>query len=410
MTAIKMCRGCKSTRVKQFFDLGDQPFANALLSREQMAEEKKYPLSLSFCEDCSLVQLDYTADPEELFSNYFWVTATSSTARAYAKHFCEEAVSHKAVSQNGYVLEVASNDGTFLKEFKSRDFKVLGVDPAANIAKQAQEAGIATKVAFFGEDVAKEIVTENGYPDIVYARNVLPHVANLHDFVEGLKHCCTEDNILILEVHYSGKIVDELHYDSIYHEHLCYFTLKSLTNLLNSHGLYPYDIMQSPISGGSIVLYVKNKKTEESKDYIEFCKKEEEGRYNELERWNEFADTAFIHKKDLRELVLKEKEAGKRIIGYGASARSSTMLNFCEIDGAYVDQIIDQNPLKQGKFTPGTHIQILSGEEVMKEKPDVILLLAWNFKTEILDILRNQYNFKGKVIVPLPYPAKVETI
>lgn len=248
------CRACKSTRMIPFFDLGMQPFANALLDTEQIANEKRYPLSLCFCEDCKLVQLNYTADPKELFSNYCWVTSTSSTARNYAKKFCEEAMKRKNINKNGYVLEVASNDGTFLKEFQKQDIEVLGVDPAANIVQQANEDGVPTEVAFFGKAVAEEIIAKKGYPEVVYARNVLPHVADLHDFVQGLSTSCSDNNLLILEVHYAGIILDEVHYDSIYHEHLCYFTIASIINLLKQHELYPYDIMYSPISGGSIVL------------------------------------------------------------------------------------------------------------------------------------------------------------
>lgn len=408
MSRIKFCRACQSDNVEQFFDLGMQPFANALVKSEE-EEEKKYPLSLSYCKRCGLVQLDYTADPEELFSNYFWVTSTSSTAREYAEQFCENAMKRVGHDVN-YVLEAASNDGTFLKPFINRKVEVLGVDPAQNIAQMANESGVNTRVDFFSKEVAEDIVATKGQPNIVFARNVLPHVANLHSFVKGLKKCTGDESLLILEVHYSGKIMDELHYDSIYHEHLCYFTLKSLTNLLNQYGLYPYDIEKSPISGGSIVVYIKNKPQEKTDVLTAFEKMEEEHGYNEFEKWKDFAHRSFKHKELLNELINNELKNDSLIIGYGASARSSTMLNFCEIDCNKIKVIADQNELKQGYYTPGTKIKIVEPQEALSTKPDAIILLAWNFKNEIINILRREYKYKGKIIVPLPFPPHIEEI
>lgn len=403
---IERCRACQSSQVIQFLDLGNQPFANALLAPD-FKEEKRYPLSLSYCKDCSLVQLDYTAAPEELFSNYFWVTSTSSTAREYAKHFYENVKTYIGEDRR-YVLEIASNDGTFLKEFKEHGYEVLGVDPAKNIAKQANEQGIATRVDFFQKAVAEDIIKEKGYPSVVYARNVLPHVADLSGFVEGLACCCSDDNLLVIEVHYSGKILDELHYDSIYHEHLHYFTLTSVMNLLRRHGLSVFDVSLSPISGGSVVLYVSGQEKEQSPFLKNMLAEEEKLGYNTLERWKEFAETVEKHKEELLAIIKSKLEEGKRIVAYGASARSSTMLNYCGIGKEMIPTVIDQNSLKQGHLTPGSHMLIDSAEKILKEKPDVILLLAWNFKDEIMDILRNQYGYKGEIIIPLPYPPHTE--
>lgn len=405
---IEKCRSCGSLNIQQFFDLHEQPFANALL-KNISDYEGEYPLSLSYCKDCSLTQLDYTADPKELFSNYFWVTSTSSTAREYSKFFCENALKRFNTEIN-YVLEIASNDGTFLKPFKEKGLDVLGIDPAQNIAKIACEEGINTQVDFFGDEVARKVVRKKGTPAIIYARNVLPHVANLHGFVEGLKICCGDNSLLILEIHYFGKILDELHYDSIYHEHLCYFTLKSVTKLLNQAGLFVYDVEKSPISGGSIVLYIKNTQQAASESLKALKIIEEKNRYNDFEKLQEFAIMSFEHKKLLNEIIDKELEKGKKIVGYGASARSSTMLNFCGIDNRKLIAIADQNALKQGLLTPGTHIPILSPEETLGKNPDTILLLAWNFKDEILEILRNRFNFKGNIIIPLPNPPIMEEI
>lgn len=408
MDSNKKCRACSSENIVHFFDLGDQPYANAL-TKDCITTEHTYPLSLSFCKDCLLVQLNYTADPKELFSNYFWVTSTSSTAREYAEGFCEKTLARSTKNIN-YVLEIASNDGTFLRPFKDKGIEVLGVDPALNIVEQAEKSGIPTYCSFFSESVAKEIISQKGYPSIVLARNVLPHVANLHEFVKGLEICCGDTSLLVLEIHYSGKIIDEIHYDSIYHEHLCYFTFASLNNLLNKYNLYPFDIEFSPISGGSIVLYIKNKPTNKSSALVKFINKEEDNGYNTLQRWQDFANTSFMHRKLLNSIIDKEVNKNKKIIGYGASARSSTMLNFCGIGNQKIFKIADQNPLKQGLYTPGTKIEIIHPDAALEYNPDVILLLAWNFKNEIITLLREKYNYSGIVIIPLPFPPYSEEI
>ena len=405
---IEKCRSCQSENLVQFLDLGEQPFANALLKKD-FKEEKKYPLSLSYCKNCSLVQLDYTADSEELFSNYFWVTSTSSTARDYAKLFFKN-VRQYMEDDERYVLEIASNDGTFLEIFKENGYEVLGVDPAKNIARQANSKGITTRAEFFERTVAEDIVKEKGYPSVVYARNVLPHVANLSGFVEGLASCCTDDNLLAIEVHYSGKILDELHYDSIYHEHLCYFTLTSVMNLLSRYGLYAFDVSLSPISGGSVVLYISNIEKEKSELLESMLVDEKNKGYNTLEKWEEFAALVTKHKKELMSEIKDRCNAGKKIAAYGASARSSTMLNYCGIGNKMIPKVIDQNRMKQGYLTPGSHMQIESAENVLAENPDAILLLAWNFKDEILDLLKTTYGFRGEVIIPLPYPPYIEEL
>lgn len=267
-----------------------------------------------------------------------------------------------------------------------------------------------TKAEFFKREVAEDIIREKGFPSVVYARNVLPHVADINGFVEGLACCCSDDNLLVVEVHYSGKILDELHYDSIYHEHLCYFTLTSVMNLLNRHGLYAFDVSLSPISGGSVVLYISNVEKKKSGVLLEMLAQEEENGYNALEKWEEFAALVTKHKEELLTILNDRRRAGKKIAAYGASARSSTMLNYCGITQKIIPKVIDQNRMKQGYLTPGSHIQIESAEEVLAENPDEILLLAWNFKDEILDLLKTTYGFRGEVIIPLPYPPSIERL
>ena len=406
MKKINKCRICKSKNIKEFFDLGDQPLANSLLKNPD-EKENFYPLSLSWCPDCNLVQLNHTADPKELFSNYVWVTGTSETAKEHAVNFYKEILSRTENLHEGYTLEVASNDGTFLMPFIENGYKALGVDPAKNIADMATKEGAPTICGFFGEELAREIIREYGYAKVVFARNVLPHVANLHDFVKGLKLCLEDKGLLVLEVHYAEKICEELHYDSIYHEHLCYFTLKNIEHLLNQYGLFVFDIEKSPISGGSLILYIKKNETEEKPIVQSYRKIEKEIKLNELSRWQDFATRAYSHREELLKIVNDLKKEGKSIVGYGASARSSTLLNFCGINTRFISIIADQNPIKQGFYTAGTHILIDSPEKVMKKNPNYVFILAWNFADEIIDILKRRFNYTGKFIIPLPNNPKM---
>jgi hypothetical protein len=403
---LNFCRVCGGKNIEQFFDLGKQPPANSLL-RNSGDKEDFYPLALSWCRDCNLVQLNYTADPEKLFSQYVWVTATSQTARYFSETFYKELVSRARSGKNGYVLEIASNDGTFLLPFIKNGYKVLGIDPARNIAKIAEGNGVPTKCVFFGRETAEDIVKEKGMAEMVFARNVLPHVANTRDFVNGLQYCLSQDGVLAVEVHYAGKILDELHYDSIYHEHLCYFTFKSLERLLNDFNLFVFDIGMSPISGGSLVIYAKKGKVEEKSSVQLYRDREKGDRINDLAKWKEFAEKSVSHREKFLSILDNFAKEEKKVVGYGASARSSTMLNFCGIGPQQLSVIADQNPLKQNLFTAGTHIKIKDPKDVMIEKPDYVLILAWNFAEEIIKNLKEKFSYKGGVIIPLPNDIKI---
>jgi hypothetical protein len=406
MDNSNFCRVCGSKKIEQFFDLGNQPPANSLL-KYPGDKEDFYPLALDWCQDCNLVQLDYTVDPEKLFSEYVWVTATSQTARDFSETFYKELVLRAKPGKEGYVLEIASNDGTFLLPFINNGYEVLGVDPARNIAEMAGKNGVPTRCVFFGRETAENLVKEKGKASMIFARNVLPHVANTRDFVDGLQYCLSPDGVLAIEVHYAQKILNELHYDSIYHEHLCYFTFKSLERLLNDFGLFVFDIGKSPISGGSIVVYSKSGRVEEKPSVQSYRGQEREDKTNDLERWKEFAAKSVSHREKLLGILDGLAKAGKKVVGYGASARSSTMLNFCGIGPKQLSVIADQNPLKQGLFTAGTHIQIKKPEGVMSDNPDYVLILAWNFSEEIMKILKEKYNYKGGVIIPLPNEIRI---
>ncbi|MFW9996697.1 MAG: class I SAM-dependent methyltransferase [Candidatus Odinarchaeota archaeon] len=409
MKKIEKCRVCGNLNIVDFLDLGKQPFANALLEDPDI-DEVFYPLSLSWCPDCNLVQLNHTANPEKLFSEYVWVSSTSRTAREFSNEFYLEIMKRVGQLENNYVLEIASNDGTFLKPFLRNNHRVLGVDPASNIVAMANKDGIPTICRFFGENVAREIVAKEGTAKVVFARNVLAHVANLHDFVKGVKICLDEEGILVIEFHYAKVIQEELHYDSIYHEHLCYFTHKSAERLLQQYNLHIFDAILSPISGGALVLYIRKGKSSQTERVGKIREYEEKNRINELSNWKEFARRVEDNRKKLLEILNELRKNTAKIVGYGASARSSTLLNYCGIDSSYLSSIADQNPLKHNKYTAGTKIKVQSPDIVMKDEPEAVFITAWNFADEIEEILREKFSFKGKIIIPLPNEPRIRVI
>lgn len=403
--SITACRVCRSEQIQTVLDLGEQPPANSLRNRLEEALPV-VPLSICRCHDCTTVQLTETVRPEYLFKNYVWVTGTSATAKDYSRRFFEESVG-RCGAHPLFVVEVASNDGTFLRQFREKGHRVLGVDPAENIARIAQEQGIATWTEFFGRDVAGKIVREHGHADFIFARNVLPHVENAHDVVAGMGHCLSAKGTGAIEFHHAQCILDGLQYDSIYHEHLLYLSIRNLCYLLEQHGLWAFDLIESPISGGSIVLYFSKDRRAPSRAFTQKLEAEDRNSLGSQETWERFARGCFAHREQLVEILDKEIARGSTVVGYGASARSSTLLNFCGIDDRRLACIADQNPIKHGRYTAGTDILIVPPEDALSRKPAAILLLAWNFRDELLAILRDRHRFHGRVIIPLPNNPEV---
>lgn len=396
---IDACRLCSSKDLHDVLDLGSQPPANSL--RKNLNESvPNAPLKLVQCRHCSAIQLTATVDPAYLFSQYVWVTATSATARSYSETYCAE-VLKRTVVKSPFVVEVASNDGTFLKQFKDKGCSILGVDPAQNIATKAISAGIPTLAEFFHVEIAQKILSEHQRPNIVMARNVIPHVKEIHSIVEGLSTLVDSDGMVVIEFHYAKTIAEELHYDSIYHEHLFYFSIKSLAAIFAQYGLYPFDAFTSLISGGSLVLFFSSNKIEPSAALNKLVTTEEQSGLNYLRTWQEFGAKSKKHARNLKEIVAEYSKYSP-LVAYGASARSSTLMNFAGISNQEIEYVIDRNPIKQGLYTPGTNILIVSYEEGLKRLDGKhLLLLAWNFEEEIVQNLRAS-GFKGDIIVPLP--------
>jgi len=396
---IDKCRISDSKKLVNVLKLSNHPLANSLKINKKELEEK-FPLSISFCEESSLLQLNETVNKEILFDHYVWVTGTSQTVQDYANTFTDRLIAFAVPEQDDLVIEIASNDGTFLKPFLSKGFSnVLGIDPAKNIAEIANQNCINTLPEFWGSSLANQIVADKGQAKVVFARNVIPHVSELLDVINGIKIVLKEDGVGIIEFHDVGKILKELQYDSIYHEHLCYFSIQSMTYLLNLFELYPFHIEKSPISGGSRVIYFSKEHRQKSSILQEAIIEETNNKVNELYSWQDFAKRTTAHRK--KTLDILESLNGKTIVGFGSSARSQTYLNYCGINSEQINAIIDNNSLKQGMYAPGSSIPIVDFEQGMAMSPDIIFILAWNFRDEIVKQCK-MYGYTGDFLVPFP--------
>ena len=398
-TTIDRCRISNSYNLMPILDLGIQPLANSLKKYGDDSEEK-FPLSVSFCPDSSLLQLNETINKETLFDHYVWVTGTSIATQKYANEFHSWLVKAANPDKKDLIIEIASNDGTFLRPLVENGYSnVLGIDPAKNIAQQANQQGIPTLPEFWDSSIAEKLLTNRGPAKVIFARNVLPHVSELLDIVQGIRNLLYKDGVGIIEFHDAGKIQAELHYDSIYHEHLCYFSIASITCLLSQFDLIPFHIEQSPISGGSWVIFFNKKKQGPSLELERAIASEEKNRVNQLSTWQSFANSSIKHKQDTLEIL--DSINGKVVVGFGSSARSQTYLNYCEINNSQITAIVDNNPLKQGLFTPGSSIPIVDIESGLGLDPDVIFILAWNFREEIVASCLAA-GYKGQFMLPFP--------
>lgn len=393
---IKNCRVCNGNHIKSILNLGNQPPANSL--QKKIIKQKKVPLNLLRCSDCYTLQLSATINPSYLFNNYLWVTRTSNEVKKYRNYFVKKIKKlHKPNKRK--LLEIASNDGFFLEEFKKNKFDVLGIDPARNIAKLANIKKITTLIKFFNNKIVKYIKKNYFEPDIVICRNVIPHVEDIHSVIDGIAKVLAYDGKVYIEFHYALNLKKNLHYDYIYHEHIFYFTLLTMIKLLKRHGLNAFDVFKSPISGGSLVIVASKIKEPMSLHLQKLINSEKSQKINSYNYWKNLKKKCHNHRIKL--LTILKKINKKKIAGYGASARSSTMLNFCNINNMHLKFIFDKNIMKHNLFTSGSNIQIQKPERKIINSMDYIIILAWNFKNEIIKFLK-KIKYKGSIITVLP--------
>ena len=396
------CRSCSGTRLSPVIDLGRTPLANALLRADQLdVPEPRYPLNTVMCEECSLVQITETVPPETLFSDYVYFSSFSETVVTSAKALAERLARERGLSASSLVMEAASNDGYLLQHYQALGVPVLGVEPAANIAAEANKRGIPTRCAFFGRAEAQRLAAE-GQCDVFHANNVLAHVADLNGFVAGIKTVLKPGGVASIEAPYLRDLIEKVEFDTIYHEHLCYFSATALDRLLARHELVLAGIERIPIHGGSLRIFAAHAGTPQSAAVKDILREEAALGLTRPRYYADFAARVMKLRDDLLSLLRKLKAEGRSLAAYGASAKGATLLNYFGIDGSLLDFVADRSTVKQGKFTPGSHLPIVPPEELAARKPDYVLLLTWNFATEILAQQQPFRDAGGKFILPVP--------
>ncbi len=399
------CRLCDSERLHLLLDLGETALANRFLTAEQLDQpEPKFPLRLVQCERCGLVQIDETVPPSVLFSHYVYVSGTSELIHRHADWLTRTATERYHLQSGDFVLELASNDGTVLKAFQRRHFRVLGVEPAVNIMHRANHEGIPTIGAFFNESIGKYVRQSSGPAKLILARHVLAHVAELHSFVAGIRTALADDGIALVEVPYLLPFFQNVEFDTIYHEHLCYFSVQTLQALGRRFGLELVDVQEVEIHGGSIVAAFRPNAVAPTiwPTVEEFLHREQACGLNRPEAWSDFADSVQRVRTTLWAEIDRLCRKGKKLAGYGAAAKAMTLLAFAGIGVQDLPYIVDRNPLKQGLFTPGHHIPVCGPERLQSDPPDVLILLAWNFAREIVAQQAAFAQRGGRFLVPIP--------
>jgi SAM-dependent methyltransferase len=405
-TQATACRSCGSTRLSLVLSLGATPLANSLLTADDLDRlEPRFPLDLVFCENCSLVQITETVPPEQLFRSYLYFSSFSETMLAHARELSARFRRDLSLGAASLVVEVASNDGYLLQYYKQAGIPVLGIEPAENVAKVAiEQRGIPTLSEFFGVGLARTLATEGKRADVLHANNVLAHVADLPGFVEGIREVLADEGMAALEFPYLGEMIARCEFDTIYHEHLCYFSLGALVHLFERTGLKAIDVEAIPIHGGSLLLTVARASSKRApQPSVAALLNEEQARgMNGLDFYRGFARQVTTLKDELRGLLSRLKREGHHIGAYGAAAKGSTLLNTFGIGTETVDFVVDRSPHKQGLFMPGVRIPIGPPTLLAEKMPSFALLLTWNFAEEILAQQAEYRSKGGKFIVPLP--------
>jgi 2-polyprenyl-3-methyl-5-hydroxy-6-metoxy-1,4-benzoquinol methylase len=401
------CRFCAAPLRHTFVDLGMSPLCESYVPPERLgAMEPFYPLHAKVCERCLLVQLEEFVAPEDIFTEYAYFSSYSDSWVAHARDYVETAVERFGLDSSSLVVEVASNDGYLLQHVVERGIPALGVEPAANVARVAQQRGIETVVAFFGRDLADALVTGRGRrADLLAANNVMAHVPDLNDFVGGLEMMLAPEGVVTIEVPHLLRLVEGNQFDTIYHEHFSYFSLLTARTVLAAHGLEVFDVDELRSHGGSLRLYAQRGATGRRPVHSrveELAERERERGFDTLEGHRSFAHQVNETKWRLLEFLIACRRAGKRIAGYGAPGKGNTLLNFCGVRTDLLEYTVDRNPYKQGQFLPGTHIPIRHPDALKRDRPEYILILPWNLKEEIVEQLSYARRWGARFVVPIP--------
>ncbi|MBS0615248.1 MAG: class I SAM-dependent methyltransferase [Verrucomicrobia bacterium] len=399
------CRFCKEPLTVSFCDLGKTPLSNSYLNKNQLEEkELSFDLHAYVCSSCLLVQIGEFEKPENIFSDYAYFSSYSTTWLEHAKKYVEAMVTKLQLTEKNLVIEVASNDGYLLQYFRDHRIPILGIEPAKNVAEVAESKGIPTISEFFGVSLAQQLVKQGKRADLLLGNNVLAHVPDLNDFVEGMKIVLSPQGIITLEFPHLLQLFLHRQFDTIYHEHFSYFSLFTLQKVFAAHQLDIFDVEELATHGGSLRIYVQHADgtKKHSGNITSVLAKESTAGLHDLSTYTRFQEEANLVKRELLKFLLKAKQEGKKVAAYGAPAKGNTLLNFCGVTTDLLPYTVDISPHKQGRYLPGTKIPIYAPGQVSENKPDYILILPWNLQNEIMDQMKHVREWGAQFVVPIP--------
>jgi len=405
----RVCRSCGGDRLETFLDLGKTPLADRLVNPTDLGSpEPRFPLRLAFCRDCSLVQITETVDPKILFADaYPYYSSFSPALLEHSRQNAAELIARRGLGAQSLIIELASNDGYLLKNYVEAGIPVLGIDPADGPAAAANAIGVPTRCAFFTREFARSLRSDGVRADVIHANNVLAHVADTNGFVAGIAGILKDDGVAVIEVPYLEPLIQHCEFDTIYHEHLCYFSVTALDKLFRRHGLFLNDVRQLSIHGGSLRLYVEaRERVQDSVKAMLAC--ESETGLDSIEYFRTFSTKVDRLKQGLLAMLQNLKSDGASIAAYGAAAKGATLINAAGIGRNFIDFVVDRNVHKQGKYMPGQRLPICAPDELLRTQPDYVLMLAWNFTDEILSQQQEYRARGGKFIIPVPTPHVVQ--
>ncbi|RUT33268.1 class I SAM-dependent methyltransferase [Paenibacillus zeisoli] len=403
---MQSCRFCGEALTQNFVDLGMSPLSNSFIKPEHVyAAETFLPLHAFVCSHCYLVQLEDYESPDHIFQDYAYFSSFSESWLRHAQSYVHKMMSEYPIGTNSQVVEIASNDGYLLQYFKDNEVPVLGIEPARNVAQVAIDKGIPTISEFFGRELANDLSAKGNQADLLLGNNVLAHVPDINDFVAGMKILLKPDGIITMEFPHLMKLIENVQFDTIYHEHFSYLSFTAVNQIFQKHGLQLFDVEELPTHGGSLRVFVKHEQ-DQSKRVQErvqsLLNEEEEFGIKSMRVYEMFGQKVKKVKRDILEFLIKAKNEGKTVVGYGAPAKGNTLLNYCGIGTDFIDFTVDRSPYKQGLFLPGTHIPIHSPEQISEAKPDYVFILPWNLEEEIMNQLSYIREWGGQFIIPIP--------
>ena len=408
-TATRLCRFCGTGRQRTFVDLGMSPLCETYPSAADLNRgEVYYPLHVYVCEQCFLVQLEQYESAENIFSDYAYFSSYSDSWLKHAENYCSKMTKRFGLTERSFVVEVASNDGYLLQYFVQRNVPVLGIEPAANVAKVAAQKNVPTLVRFFGVELANELAAQGRRADLVLGNNVLAQVPDLNDFVEGLKILLKPDGVLTLEFPHLLRLIEHNEFDTIYHEHFSYFSMLTTVRILEAHGLKVFDVEELASHGGSLRVYACRAESQAHRiepSVGDLITQERKAGLDSIEGYEKFALQVKQTKLALVDFLLTAARQGKSVVGYGAPGKSATLLHYCGIGKDLIEYTVDRSPYKQGRFLPGTHIPIYHPDRIRETKPDYVVILPWNLKNEIMQQLQYIRQWGGRFVMPIPRVA-----